>query len=250
MIPGLSIIGAGKVGSTLARLLFQADYPVRAILSRTFENAQALAALVDAHAVHTGQEAIAEADFGNYAQARTRAAAALRSGRGVDAEEMAAEAFALAGDEAQARALSQELHQRFPNHAPLNLASLGATQAAIELRHDDAVKAIKLLEAAGPYDLSEFAEMSPIYARGQAYLRARSGKEAASQFQKILDHPGIDVTSQRHSLARLGLARAYFLMGDLPDCRKAYQDFFALWSNADNDIPVLLEAKREYQQLQ
>jgi predicted short-subunit dehydrogenase-like oxidoreductase (DUF2520 family) len=63
MNPSLSIIGAGKVGSTLARLLYQADYPVAAILSRTFANAQALAEIVHAHAVHTGQEAIEEADL-------------------------------------------------------------------------------------------------------------------------------------------------------------------------------------------
>ncbi len=84
---------------------------------------------------------------------------------------------------------------------------------------------------------------------GQAYLRAGSAKEAAAEFQKILDHRGVGGSSVLYPLARLGLARAYALAGDLEKSRNAYQDFFALWKDADADIPILQQAKAEYAKL-
>lgn len=194
-------------------------------------------------------EALAEADFGNFTESRRRAATALRLGRGIDAQETAAEALALSGDVCQSRALAEELRRRFPRHAPLNIACLPTILATLELQHGSPAKAIQILQEAAPYDLSEFSSLSPIYVRGQAYLRARAGQEAAVEFQKILGHSGIDPTSQRHALAHLGLARAFALTGDAAQSRKAYEDFFSLWSGADSDIPELRAAKLEYQKL-
>jgi DNA-binding winged helix-turn-helix (wHTH) protein/tetratricopeptide (TPR) repeat protein len=194
-------------------------------------------------------EALVEADFGNYERARRQAMTALRLGHGIDATEMSAEALALAGDGEQSRAVAEELGKRFPRHTVLNSASLPAAFAAIEIQRGNPAKAIEVLQQALPYDLSEFSDLSPIYVRGQAYLRARAGKEAAAEFQKILDHSGIDPTSPRHALAHLGLARAFALTGDIATSRKAYEDFFALWSSADSDIPELRRAKLEYQKL-
>jgi eukaryotic-like serine/threonine-protein kinase len=205
--------------------------------------------LRDNAAYSMAREALVEADFGNYAQARIRALTALQSGKGIDAGETSAEALALSGDEQEVQSLVKDLQQRFPNHGPLNMASLPSALAAMELRRADASKAIKTLETAAPYDLSEFSNLSPVYLRGQAFLRAGSGKEAAAEFQKILDHIGIDATSPRHALAHLGLARALSLTEEHARSRKAYEDFFALWSNADSDIPVLLEARLEYENL-
>jgi Tfp pilus assembly protein PilF len=91
--------------------------------------------------------------------------------------------------------------------------------------------------------------MIPIYIRGLAYLRAKQGAEAAAEFQKMLDHPGIVPEIPEHSLANLGLARASALSGDAAKARKAYQDFFALWKDADPDNSILKQAKAEYEKL-
>jgi hypothetical protein len=92
--------------------------------------------------------------------------------------------------------------------------------------------------------------MYPIYVRAQAYLSARQGPAAASEFQKILDHSGLLWNCATGALARLGLARAYVLQGDTPKARAAYQNFLTLWKDADPDIPILKEAKVEYAKLQ
>ena len=89
----------------------------------------------------------------------------------------------------------------------------------------------------------------PPYVRGQAYLAAHQGTEAAVEFQKILDHRGIVQNSPVGVVAHLGLARAYALKSDGAKAKAAYQDFFTLWKDADPDIPVLIIAKSEYAKL-
>jgi hypothetical protein len=91
--------------------------------------------------------------------------------------------------------------------------------------------------------------MCPVDARGEAYLALGRGAEAALEFQKILDHPGLVGTFPIGALARLRLARAYVLSGDTANARIKYQDFFALWKDADPDIPILQQAKAEYAKL-
>jgi hypothetical protein len=76
--------------------------------------------------------------------------------------------------------------------------------------------------------------------------RAHQGREAAVEFQKILDHPGIVINEPIGALAHLGLARAYALSGESAKARAQYQEFFALWSGADPDIPILKRAKAEF----
>jgi hypothetical protein len=90
----------------------------------------------------------------------------------------------------------------------------------------------------------------PVWIRGQAYLGTRQGKEAAGEFQKFLDHRFLVLNSPLGALAHLGIARAYVLQGDTPRARGAYQDFLALWKDADPDIPILKQAKAEYARLQ
>jgi eukaryotic-like serine/threonine-protein kinase len=111
------------------------------------------------------------------------------------------------------------------------------------------------LEAAAPYELGEppqfqLGTLYPAYIRGQAYLAAHNGTAAAAEFQKFLDHRGLLVNFCLGALAHLGLARAYALQGDTTKSRTKYQDFFALWKDADPDIPILKEAKAEYAKLQ
>ncbi len=128
----------------------------------------------------------------------------------------------------------------------MHSVGLPAVRAIVEINRGNPAKAIELLQAATPYENGSFGIA---YVRGQAYLRARSAKEAAAEFQKILDRRGVGGSHVLYPLARLGLARAHALAGDLEKSRNAYQDFFALWKDADPDIPTLQEAKAEYAKL-
>jgi len=87
------------------------------------------------------------------------------------------------------------------------------------------------------------------YLRGKAYLQQRMGLEAAAEFEKIIAHRGVDVFGVEHVLAHLELARAAMLTGDTAKARKEYQDFLALWKDADQDVPMLIEARKEYEAL-
>ena len=91
--------------------------------------------------------------------------------------------------------------------------------------------------------------LCPVYVRGEAYLAAHQGPPAVGEFQKILDHPGVVVNEPIGDLAQLQIGRAYVLSGDTAKAKAAYQDFLALWKDADPDIPLLREAKVEYAKL-
>jgi eukaryotic-like serine/threonine-protein kinase len=109
------------------------------------------------------------------------------------------------------------------------------------------LRAIELLQNLGSY---EFADLDCIYERGNAYLALGKGKEAAGEFQKLLDHRGLVSNDPKGALAHLGLARAYAMQGDTAKAKAAYQDFLTLWKDADPDIPILIAAKAEYARLQ
>jgi tetratricopeptide (TPR) repeat protein len=202
------------------------------------------------HAAYTiATEAQIEADLGNTERAMKLVREALKLGRGIDAEETAAEALSLLGKEKEASSLAEDLRKRFPAHVPLNPASLPCIYGEIQIHKGNPAKAVQILQQAIPYELSEFANLSPAYIRGQAFLRMGYGKEASSEFQKYREHSGVNALFPRHTLALVGLARAYVLMGDTAKAHKAYEDFFVLWSEADPDIPFLLQARSEYQKL-
>ena len=123
-----------------------------------------------------------------------------------------------------------------------------AISAALELDAKNAAKALEILQtAAAPYELGQceafqLGMLYPMYLRGQTYLLARRGSEAATEFQHIIDHRGIVLNFPLGALAELGLGRAYALQGDSAKARSAYQNFLALWKDADPDIPVLEQA--------
>jgi Flp pilus assembly protein TadD len=206
--------------------------------------------LHDDTAYSMAREALGEADVGNEKEAKLRAAAALKLGNGIDSQEVAAEALALAGDTVSALRLAKQLHERFPNHTALNFASIPATLGATEIRNGHFAAAIRILDGSAPYDFCEFASLSPIYIRALAYLRMKDANRAAAEFQKIIDHSGVTVLSQRHALAVLGLARALNLKSDFAGSKRAYEKFLSLWSSADEDMPELRKAKLEYTKLQ
>jgi serine/threonine protein kinase/Flp pilus assembly protein TadD len=157
-------------------------------------------------------------------------------------------ALALIGDTAQASKIAERSRTRpvwrgFTND--IYLAELGAV---LELKRGNALQAIELLAPVKRYEAGADRYMSA-YLRGQAYLATRRGNDAALEFQKVLEHRGITLTSLIGPLSRVGLARSYILTGDTSKAKAAYEDLFALWKDADQDIPILLAAKAEYSKL-
>ncbi|MGB8800053.1 MAG: protein kinase [Candidatus Acidiferrales bacterium] len=194
--------------------------------------------------------AMSEAAVGDAAGARRDAEAALAINSSVHVKMNAADAFARAGDAGRAEALVAEIAKERPSDTLANGYELPTIRATLAINSNNPAKAIELLQAAIPYDLSSTHAMRSTYTRGNAYLALHKGSEAAAEFQKIVDHPGVVLNGMTGALAKLGLARAYALEGDAAKARVAYQDFFALWKDADPNIPILVSAKSEYAKLQ
>jgi tetratricopeptide (TPR) repeat protein len=189
-----------------------------------------------------------EVEVENAAQAQQQAAAALALSNGRDSHASAALILARAGDVARAQALADELSQQYPQDTMLQNYSLPTIRAAIELQKKNPAKAIDILTAAVPYEMgfASFEYLYPAYVRGDAYLKLGQSQQAATEFQKMLDHPGIMENSVLGPLARLQLGRAQAMMGDKEAARKSYDDFFASWKDADPGVPVLQQARAEY----
>ena len=208
--------------------------------------------LKEAAAKARAMQSIPEAALGNIQEAHQKATEALTSPVDRDTRMTLATALALCGDANRAQKLIDELAKDFPLDTLLNNVSIPVARAIIEIQHNNPTRALTLLEAASPYELGwgpGNGPYLPIYTRAQAYLQAREGAKAAAEYQKILDHRGIDPTSLHYTLARLGLGRAHALQGQTTKARTAYQDFLTLWKDADPDIPILQEAKAEYAKL-
>ena len=194
-----------------------------------------------------------EALFGNPSQAREDATAALRHSNNREVEFGAALALTMSGDFSRAQSLAGDIEKRFPEDTVVHLNYLPVLRARLALGRGDATKAIELLQVTAPYELGAsrflFGALYPVYFRGEAYLAAHRGAEAAIEFEKILDHRGIVGSDPIGALAHLQLARAAALTGDEAKAKTAYQDFFMLWKDADPGIPVLIQARTEYQKL-
>jgi len=206
-------------------------------------------------ASHDANSALREALFGNRREARLLSAAALQRSGGRDVQYAAALAFAMAADSAKSQSLADELATLFPEDTIVRRNYLPTLRAQLALNHKDGAKAIDTLRVASPYELMTPAnptlllEMYPVFVRGQAYLQTHQGREAAAEFQKILEHRGMVNLAPIGALARLGIARAYAVRGDTVKAKAAYQDFLTLWKDADPGIPILIAAKAEYAKL-
>ena len=207
--------------------------------------------LEESAATALAREAVFEAQMGNSKAARDDASTALSRSRARDPLSVAGRALSLAGDEREAEAAAQQLVKENPTDTLVNAVAVPVIRAGIALNQGNPAKAIELLQTATPYEFGYAAGVQPNYVRGLAYLKLHQGKEAAAEFQKILDHPGICMFMlPTCRLARLQLGRARAEAGDAGGARTAYQDFFALWKDADPDVPILKEAKAEYAKLQ
>jgi serine/threonine protein kinase/tetratricopeptide (TPR) repeat protein len=208
-----------------------------------------------------------EAIYGYPAEARQLAEEALKlapASRGAKAED--ALAFALAGDTVRAESLTQELAKRYPLDSQMQALWLPPIRAQVALNKKDPASALTALQASSPIEFGEinfvvnFSCLYPTYVRGEAYLAAGQGKEAAAEFQKILDHSGIVWNCWTGALAKLGVARANAVLAETSqgadaDAARvrslaAYKEFLTLWKDADPDIPIYKQAKAEYAKLQ
>jgi tetratricopeptide (TPR) repeat protein len=194
--------------------------------------------------------AIIEAVVGNSSPARQQSQKALAMDRGRESLPFAGLAAAMAGDSVQATGAADELKKRFPLDTVINNISLPAIHASNEINRGNPAKAVEMLQTSVPYEFGWESRVTPNYIRGLAYLKMGQGSQAASDFQKVLDHRGVCSTLPMCSLSHLQLGRALTLTGDKTTARTAYQDFFALWKDADPDVPILKEAKAEYAKLQ
>ncbi len=193
--------------------------------------------------------AVDQAEVGNASKARELAASSSALAHGRSNMESVAMSLAIIGDASRVQAIAEDMSKRFPDDTLLHSVWLPCAQALTALNRKTPEPAITALQAATPYELGTTQGLFPIYVRGLVYLQAKRGAEAAIEFRKIVDHRGIAPTGLEHSLAKLGLGRAYVLTGDSAKARTAYQDFFALWKDADADVPILKEAKAEYEKL-
>jgi serine/threonine protein kinase/predicted Zn-dependent protease len=230
------------------RLIKAREFSSRAVNSAKHADAKETAALWEANA------ALREAEFGNSALARNDVATALALAPGRDVEVLSALAYARAGNILPSQELVDKLNKEFPTNTLVQIYWLPVIRAAIELDRKDSSQAIELLQTPMSYDLAEptplqLGPMYPAYLRGEAYRQEHRGKEAASEFQKILDHRGVVVNFPLGAVAHLGLARAYALEGEVLKSGAAYRELFTLWKDADPDIPILKEAEAEYAKL-
>ena len=159
----------------------------------------------------------------------------------------ASNAYALAGQDNKAQLLAQEVAHSRPDNMLVQVFVPATVQALIALNHSNADRALELLRPAAAY---EATYTLPLYVRATAYLKSSKGQEATHEFQRIRNLHSFRLDDPIISLALVGQARGYKLVGDTTKARIAYQDFFALWKDADPDIPILKEAKAEYAKLQ
>jgi tetratricopeptide (TPR) repeat protein len=202
--------------------------------------------------------AVCDAVYGKAAEARKRALAALELSKGRDVEYGAAFALAVAGDSAASQALAGDLKKRFPEDTSVQFSYLPTLGALFALAHGGQAKALETLQVAHTYEFAStgiaffghFGGLHPAYVRGQAYMKAQRDSEAAVEFQKLLDHPGVVLADPIGVMARLQLGRIFDHSGNTAKAEAAYKEVLTLWKDADSDLPVINQARTEYAKLQ
>jgi len=226
-------------------------------LSRQASNSARRAGENEASATYENVATLREGLFGNTDQAREHIRVATPLPSVGDSYYGFALALAYTGNANRLQRLVEDFNKRFPEHTIVQFNYLPILRAKLALMDSNPQQALTDLELAAPYELGlpaisfyNWPNLYPVYVRGEAYLAARKGSEAAAEFQKILDHRGIVLNEPIGALAHLQLGRAYAMQGDIAKARAAYQDFLTLWKDADPDIPILKQAKAEYRKLQ
>jgi serine/threonine protein kinase/tetratricopeptide (TPR) repeat protein len=198
------------------------------------------------------QQASCEAELGNLKEARQKISDALAISQDRDTRAIVMDVLPRTGDTARSQKIADDLVRQYPTDTLLNKVFVPLAQARSDLQRNQPVQAVARLEIATPYELGTgpgTARYLVNYIRGEAFLGSNQGAKAAAEYQKILDHRGIDPWDVTYSLSHLGLGRAYALQGNTAAAKSAYQDFFAVWKDADPDLSVLKQAKAEYEKL-
>jgi tetratricopeptide (TPR) repeat protein len=220
----------------------------RKLLDQRFPAGQQMPPIV---AMTIATQANAEAMYGELQQGRAWAERAI-SLRPDDPPPAAIDALALCGQLARAEELLDKSAKAHPNDTLLNEIMFPVTRAIVALGRNNPQQALSILQPVRKYrlatDLPGRMKLY-LYFNGLAYLQAKQPKEAAAEFQTMLDQRGGHPFSPGYPLAALGLARARALEGDTAGARTAYQNFLAMWKDADPDIPILIQARAEYAKL-
>jgi eukaryotic-like serine/threonine-protein kinase len=202
-------------------------------------------------ASHEANAAWREALLGNISEARQRVAAALALSKGRDILYETALALGITGDEGRVRSAIEDLNKRYPEDTLVQFEYIPVFRAQNALHRRDANGAISDLATATPYEEGDMGAFSmyPIFLRAQAYRLAKQPAQAVIESQKILDRPGLALSSPIAALSLLEQARAYAEASDVSRAREKYQDFFHLWANADPGIGILRDARLEFAKL-
>ncbi len=196
-------------------------------------------------------QATNEAELGNLPES-PKIPDALAASQDRGTRSIALSALDQTGDTARSQKIAEDLVRQNPTDTMLNKVAVPVAQAWSDLQRNQPAQAVAHLEVAVPYEFGSgpaSAGYSINYVRGEAYLRLKDGAKAAAEYQKILDHHGTDPLDVSYNLSHLGLGRAYALQGNTSAAKSAYQDFFAAWKDADPNLPVLKQAKAEYEKL-
>jgi len=209
-------------------------------------------------ASYQAARAVWEAAYGNAAEGKRNAMAALALSKGRDVEYTGALALALSGGSSLSQPLADDLEKRFPEDTFAKFTYVPVLRALAALERGKPADSVERLQMALRYELAAnglnfnhfyLGGLHSAYVRGEALVAARRYAEAIAEFQKILDHRGIVGADPIGALAHLQLGRAFALSGDQSKAKAAYQDFLALWKDADPDVPILKSAKAEYAKL-
>jgi tetratricopeptide (TPR) repeat protein len=199
-----------------------------------------------------------EAFYGNAAEGKTSATAALELSKGRDVEYTAGLALALSGGSSQSEALAEDLVKRFPEDTFVKFSYEPALRALAALGQGKPADSLERLEIARPYELAvnglnhyrfHLGGLHSAYIRGEAFIAVHRFAEAAAEFQKIVDHRGIVGLDPIGALAHLQLGRAFALSGDKTKAKTSYEAFLRLWKDADAAVPIVKTARAEYGRL-
>jgi eukaryotic-like serine/threonine-protein kinase len=210
-------------------------------------------------ASYQAARAVWEAAYGNAAEGKRSAMAALELSKGRDVQYAAGLALAFSGDSSRSQPLADDLEKRFPEDTFAKFTYVPVLRALAALERGKPADSVERLQIALPYELAVnglnfnhfyLGGLHSAYVRGEALVAVHKHAEAEAEFRKILDHRGIVGADPIGALAHLQLGRTFALAGDKAKAKAAYQDFLTLWKDADPDIPILAQARKENAALQ
>lgn len=190
-----------------------------------------------------------ELAFGNELHARDMARRVFARNPGYDPRLRAALTVAATGSADEAEIIANELTRKNPEHTIINSVLVPIVRAGISLARNQPAEAVEGLRVVAPYELGFCAALAPLHLRAQSYLAQNLGVQAGQEFERILEHRGTEPFSPFHAIAPLGLARVHAISGNVAASIQFYDSFLANWADADSDIPVLIQARQEYERL-